>query len=90
MRSFLSFLWGLLTLFGAASPAAAQKAVRSGDTISLSVEAAVARAKEQNESVLIARAQVGVSRADVSTARAQSWPRINGLFNYIGNFESPT
>ncbi|HEY0673880.1 MAG TPA: TolC family protein, partial [Longimicrobiales bacterium] len=71
-------LFGLLV---AASPAAAQTV----DSLPLSLEEAVGRALEQGDEVLLARAQVELADAQVTSARAGGLPqlRLSSTYNHV-------
>lgn len=57
--------------------------------IPLSLEDAISRARNRNEDVLIARAEVGVARSQVRTASALKRPRLDGLVSYVRNQDFP-
>lgn len=65
----------------AATPAAAQ----AQDSLSLSLDAAVERAMEVGDEVLLSRAQVELADAQVTTARASGLPqlRLNSTYNHV-------
>ncbi len=70
---------------GAQSPASAPAA----DTLPLSIEEAVRRAASQSEEVLLAQRQVDLAAAQVTVARSQALPQVNGRVNYTRTFRSP-
>ncbi|HEY0305197.1 MAG TPA: TolC family protein [Longimicrobiales bacterium] len=71
----------LLLALAAAAPAAAQ----APDSMPLSLEAAVGRALEVGDEVLLARAQVDLTSAQVITARASGLPqlRLTSTYNHV-------
>ncbi|HET9440412.1 MAG TPA: TolC family protein [Longimicrobiales bacterium] len=71
----------LIGLLVAASPAAAQ----TEDSLPLSLEEAVGRALEQGDEVLLARAQVELADAQVTSARAGGLPqlRLSSTYNHV-------
>ena len=71
----------LLLMAACAVPAAAQ----TTDTLPLSLETAVERALTVGDEVLLARAQVDLADAQVTTARATALPqlRVNGFYTHV-------
>jgi outer membrane protein TolC len=67
-----------------ASPVAAQ----TPDSLSLSLETAVARVVEVGDEVLLARAQVDLADAQVTTARAGGLPQLRLSSTYTHTFEN--
>ncbi len=74
--------FALLCLLAAATPAAAQTVA---DSLPLSLETAVERVLEQGDEVLLARAQVELADAQVTTARASGLPqlRLSSTYNHV-------
>ena len=58
------------------------------DSLSLSLEDAVARARTQSEEVKLARSQVELADAQVRNVRAGALPQISGTFGFTRTFES--
>ena len=71
----------LFCLLVTAAPAAGQTV----DTLSLSLEAAVERALSEGDEVLLARAQLALAEAQVTTARASGLPqlRLSSTYNHV-------
>ena len=61
----------------------------TGDSLSLSMEAALARALGQSQEVQLARSQIELANAQVTAARAAALPQLNGNINYTRTFASP-
>lgn len=72
----------VLCLLAAATPATAQTVA---DSLPLSLESAVERVLEQGDEVLLARAQVELADAQVTTARASGLPqlRLSSTYNHV-------
>ena len=68
---------------GAQAPAAAT------DTVALSLDDAVRRAASQSEEVRLAQREVDLAAAQVTVARSQALPQVNGRVNYTRTFRSP-
>ena len=73
--------FALLLAFAAAAPLPAQ----APDSLSLSLEAAVERALQLGDEVLLARAQVELADAQVTSARAAGLPqlRLSSTYNHV-------
>ncbi|HET9439100.1 MAG TPA: TolC family protein [Longimicrobiales bacterium] len=78
----LVVLW--LLVFGFAAPAAAQTA----DSLTMSLDEALARAFSQSEEVRLAHNQVELADAEVRSVRAGALPQINANLGYTRTFES--
>jgi outer membrane protein TolC len=79
-------------LLAAPVPASAQNRPPEpvpGDSLSLSMEAALARALGQSQEVQLARSQIELANAQVTAARAAALPQLNGNINYTRTFASP-
>jgi outer membrane protein len=61
----------------------------TGDSLSLSMDAALARALGQSQEVQLARSQIELANAQVTAARAAALPQLNGNINYTRTFASP-
>ncbi len=83
MRRVLSAGLLLLTTVGFAS---AQNA--PADTLALSLQAALERAYSQSEEIRLARNQVELADAEVTSVRAGALPQINSNLGYTKTFES--
>lgn len=70
---------------GAQEPAAAGA---RGDTVALSLRAAVSRALGQSEEVRLARSQVDLAETQVREARAGALPQVNANVGYTRTFAS--
>jgi outer membrane protein TolC len=73
-------------------PAAAQvrpAAPAIADSLPLSLEAALARALGQSQEVRLARSQIDLANAQVTAARSNALPQLNGNLNYTRTFDSP-
>lgn len=79
--------FGLVLLLGVAivTPAGAQT---RGDTLTLSLQEALARAFETSEEIRLARNQVDFADAEVRSVRAGALPQINANLGYTRTFES--
>lgn len=73
----------------AAPPTAAAATSARGDTLALSLEAALARALGESQEIRLARSNVAVAGAQVTAARAAALPRLDGSVNYTRTFASP-
>ncbi|HEY0971019.1 MAG TPA: TolC family protein [Gemmatimonadales bacterium] len=77
----------------APSAVPAQQPVRaaapSTDTIPLSLGEALDRATGQSEEIRLARSQVDLAEAQVTTARSAALPQLNASINYTRTFASP-
>lgn len=62
--------------------------VATVDSLSLSLEDAVARAHSSSEEVRLARSQVELADAQVHNVRAGALPQVNGSFGYTRTFQS--
>ncbi len=71
-----------------ASPARAQQPA-AGDTVRLSLDAALARAGAVGEEARLARAQVDIASTQVRAARSAALPALDGSFNYQRTYASP-
>lgn len=60
-----------------------------GDSVALSLDAALARALGGSQEVRLARAAVDIADAQVTATRAQALPQINGSFSYARTYASP-
>jgi len=60
-----------------------------GDTVSLTLEQALARATTQSEEVRLARSQVALAESQVLGARAAALPQVEGNLQYVRTFDSP-
>jgi outer membrane protein TolC len=60
------------------------RAQSAGDTLALSIQAAVERAMRQSDEALLAEAQIAVTAAQLETARASALPqlRLNGSYSH--------
>lgn len=67
----------------------ARAAVAAADTVPLSLDDAIGRAAGQSEEVRLARAQVDLAEAQVTTARSAALPQLNANINYTRTFASP-
>lgn len=76
-----------LLLLGAGMPAAAQ-APAAGDTIALSLDAAVSRALQAGDEVRLANAQVAVAQAQILGARATGLPQLRLSSTYSHQLEN--
>ena len=84
--------WTLAAALVATAPAAlaAQEpaAAARGDTVPLSLQAAVGRALGQSEEVRLARSQVQVAESQVREVRAGALPQVNANVGYTRTFAS--
>lgn len=82
--------WTLAAALVAAAPAplAAQEPAARGDTVPLSLQAAVGRALGQSEEVRLARSQVQVAESQVREVRAGALPQVNANVGYTRTFAS--
>jgi outer membrane protein len=71
---------------GAQEPAAAAGA--RGDTVGMSLDEAVRRARGQSEEVRLARSQVDLAETQVREARAGIYPQVNANLGYTRTFAS--
>lgn len=85
-----------LTFDGRRVPAVTQdtstislKHLTSDDTVSLSLVEAVRIALSSSEEVRIARSQIDLAKTQVTSARAQALPQINGNVTYTRTLASP-
>lgn len=79
-----------VTAPGSASALGAQTPVPvAADTLPLTLDAALRRAVGESEEVRLARAQVELADAQVTTARAAALPQLNANINYTRTFASP-
>jgi outer membrane protein TolC len=77
-------------LLAAPRAGAAQTAAPApGDTVGLTLEAALARALGESEEIRLARSQVQVADAQVRAARAAALPQLDGTVTYTRTFASP-
>jgi len=84
-------VWTLAAALAAAPAAlAAQEPAGAarGDTVGLSLQAAVARALGQSEEVRLARSQVEIAESQVREARAGALPQVNANVGYTRTFAS--
>ncbi|HSH46935.1 MAG TPA: TolC family protein, partial [Longimicrobiales bacterium] len=63
-------------------------AVVPGDTVVLSLGEAVRRALAESQEVQLARSQVDLAEAQITSTRAQALPQINANLGYVRTFES--
>ncbi|MEJ2187321.1 MAG: TolC family protein [Gemmatimonadota bacterium] len=86
-------LWALMLAWpGVVRAQSMQTAARvqqaAGDTVALSLDAALTRALGQSEEVRLAEAQVDAASAQVHVARSAALPQVNGSFGYTRTFAS--
>lgn len=86
---------GMMVVLGIAFPAWSTALWAQGvaqaprqDTVALSLDEAVRRALGQSEEIRLARSQLELAEAQVSTARAQALPQLNANLGYTRTFES--
>lgn len=83
----------ILLALAAPSTLSAQAPLRAGaataDTVTLSLGEAVSRALNESEEIRLARAQLDLADAQVTAARSNAFPQIDGTFAYTRTFESP-
>ena len=60
-----------------------------GDTLEITLEQALARAAGQSQEVRLARAEVELANAQVTSARSEVLPQLDGSLNYTRTFDSP-
>lgn len=85
--------WTLAALLATAPAALAAQAPATasaarGDTVPLSLQAAVGRALGQSEEVRLARSQVQIAESQVREARAGALPQLNANVGYTRTFAS--
>ena len=91
MRRVMGALAPLMFL---ASTALAQESlgaggpVVAGDTITLTLAEAVARAQDSSEEVRLARSQTEVAQAQIRAVRSAAFPHLDGALGYTRTFES--
>ena len=88
LRRPAPLLSGVLLLVAAQASGAQELRPAPADTVRLSLADAVSRAVEQSEEIRLARAAVDLADAQVTAARAQALPQIDGTFNYTRTFAS--
>ncbi|MDF1504222.1 TolC family protein [Roseisolibacter sp. H3M3-2] len=69
--------------------AAPTAAVAAADSTPLTLDQALARALGQSQEVRLAKAQVDLAAAQVTAARAQALPQLNGTLSYTRTYASP-
>ncbi|MDR0786708.1 MAG: TolC family protein [Gemmatimonadota bacterium] len=83
---------GLVAAIMIANPLMAQTGPAQGasgpNAVNLSLQEAVARATGESEEVRLARAQYEIASAQISEARAQALPQINGTLGYTRTLAS--
>lgn len=75
-----------------AAPAAARAQAipaAAGDTVSLTLDAALDRALSQSDEVRLAESEVGLAGAQVRAARARALPQLSANLSYTRTFASP-
>ncbi len=70
-------------------PCVAAPAAAIADTMPLSLEAALSRATGESQEVRLARSNIALAEAQVTSARSAALPQINGSVNYTRTFDSP-
>ena len=70
-------------------PCAVAPAAVTGDTMPLSLGAALSRATGESQEVRLARSNIALADAQVTAARSAALPQINGSVNYTRTFDSP-
>ncbi|HEX6036815.1 TolC family protein [Longimicrobium sp.] len=87
--------WTLAVALAAGTPAALAAQVPAagpvaarGDSVSLSLDEAVARALGQSEEIRLARSQVELAETQVREARAGVFPQVNAQLGYTRTFAS--
>lgn len=61
----------------------------STDTVAITLEEALARATGESQEVRLARSEVALAEAQVTSARAAAFPQLDGSINYTRTFDSP-
>ncbi len=70
-----------------ATPVAAQETAE-GDSVALTLDASVERAASQSEEIRLARAQLGLAQAQVTSARSAAFPQLNLNLGYTRTLAS--
>jgi outer membrane protein TolC len=90
LTTIAAVLAGALLARPAAAQGAAPASARAAtDTVALTVGEAVGRAARGSQEVRLARAAVDLAGTQVTAARAQALPQIDGTLSYTRTFASP-
>ena len=73
----------------AQQPCPARPATASTDTVAITLEEALARATGESQEVRLARSEVALAEAQVTSARSAALPQLDGTINYTRTFDSP-
>lgn len=80
-------LLALLTILGA--PLGAQARASSADTMRLTLDHALVLAGAESEEIRLARSNVSLADAQVRSARAAAFPKLDGSATYLRTFATP-
>ncbi len=73
----------------APAPCAPAAARPDADAVPLTLDEALARAVGESQEVRLARSQVALAQAQVTSARSAALPQLSGSLNYTRTFDSP-
>ena len=78
-----------LVLLGLTTVSPALAAQERPDTLPLTLEQALSRALSESQEVRLARSEVALADAQVTSARSNALPQLNGAINYTRTFDTP-
>ncbi len=84
--SIIGSALALTVLFSGSAPA---QVTAAADSVRITLDDAIARAVGQSQEVRLARSQVRLAEAQVSTARSGIFPQLDGRVGYTRTFASP-